>query len=470
MKKSQTLRLPSYIPSTPSPKQIAFLLAPQNEVFYGGAAGGGKSEALLMGALQYVDHPNYAAIILRRSYTDLAQPGGLMDRARGWLYDTPAKWDREKHTWHFPSGAQLAFGYIATDQDRFRYQGGEYQYVAFDEVTDFPTDSAYLFLFSRMRRKSGMEDIPLRMRCAANPIGPGVHWVKKRFVEERADDRIFIPAKFTENPYIDQESYRKALSNLHPSLQEALIEGNWEMVEDAAFPEFNPEVHVIDPIQVPREWRRWEAMDFGVSNPTAWLAAALSPPPEPFAILHSEYYRPGLISDHASKILTLRSLSWGEPLLAVCDPSIRARTGFGQSGAGQTVHSEFADNGIHLVPANNDRLAGRVRVSELLRQRPEVEFPAWHPRAGDYGAPILFISRTCTNTIEQVRDAPIDTVQGELVDYAWETRRGHAMAALRYLATARIFPQVSNPSLTGIEGNRSFRRDWNQSWKNWERI
>jgi hypothetical protein len=434
-------------------------MAPHQEAFYGGAASGGKSEALLMGALQYVDDPNYAALIIRRSYTQLAQPGALMDRARSWLKDTSAKWDRENHSWRFPSGASLTFGYIATPADRFNFQSAEYQYVAFDEVTDFPDDVPYTFLFSRLRRKTGMEHIPLRMRSASNPVGPGVHWVKQRFIDEQDSKRIYIPAGYRDNPHVDQDSYRESLDQLHPALQDKLLHGDWEAVEDAAFPEFDKSVHVIPPITAPLDWRRWEAMDWGTTNPTAWLAGALSP--EGDTIVFGEYYKPGLISDHASNILTLRSLSWGQPSISLADPSIIAATGFGTAGRGETVHSEFAKNGVHLVPANNDRRAGRVRVSEMLRIDPSRTFPDWHPRRGEQGAPRLYLTENCVNTIDQLQRAPLDSVLMETVDPYFETRYGHAMAALRYLVTARVYPaDVVRPANEGRRANTW--ADWNK--------
>lgn len=467
---SLTLRLPSIVPHSPSPKQAAFLLYDGLEALYGGAAGGGKTDALLMAALQYIDHPKYAALLLRRSYTDLSLPGALMDRAHEW-FSTARKrgevhWDRETHTFTFPSGSTLTFGYIQSSKDKYRYQSAEFQFIGWDEVTEFPDEGDYTWMFSRMRKLEGM-DIPLRMRCASNPVGPGVHWVRRRFFFDEdlsRKDRIFIPAKFTDNPHIDKESYSMALQEMHPALRAKLIEGSWDVIEDAAFPEFDPHIHVIPAFNVPKEWRHWEGMDFGVSNPTAWLAAALSP--HGYTVIHGEYYNPGLISRHASEILTKRNFSWGEPLLAVCDPSIRNRTGFGQSGMGQTVHSVFADNGVYLVPANNDRRAGRIRISELLKLNPEREFPEFHPRARELNSPSIFITENCENLIDQLKFAPIDSVDGEVVDPYWESRRGHAIAALRYLSTARVYPDVSNP--TRRESFRTLRprADW-PSFKDW---
>src|SRR5215210_8533176 len=103
-------RTTAYIPETPTPKQAAFLMLPEREAFFGGSAGGGKSSALLMAALQYADVPGHAALILRRTYQDLALPSALMDRARAWLAPTDATWQSQEHTWRFPSGGTLTFG------------------------------------------------------------------------------------------------------------------------------------------------------------------------------------------------------------------------------------------------------------------------------------------------------------------------------------------------------------------------
>ena len=114
-----TLRLSwtGYIPHKPTPKQLAFLLLENQEALYGGAAGGGKSDALLMAALQYADVPGYSALLLRRSYTDLSLPGALMDRAKAWLMPSVARWRDSLKTWEFPSGASITFGYLEKPGD-----------------------------------------------------------------------------------------------------------------------------------------------------------------------------------------------------------------------------------------------------------------------------------------------------------------------------------------------------------------
>ncbi len=125
----KTVRLNRYIPHEPTEKQALFLLHDHiPEILYGGSAGGGKSDALLMAALQYVDEPGYAALLLRRTYADLSLPGAIMSRSFEWLSGTDAVWHDKEKTWIFPSGATLSFGYLDGPRDHYRYQGSEFQF------------------------------------------------------------------------------------------------------------------------------------------------------------------------------------------------------------------------------------------------------------------------------------------------------------------------------------------------------
>lgn len=221
-----TPRMTRYIPVAPHPKQAAFLLLPQLEAFYGGAAGGGKSAALLMAALQYVDIPGYAALILRRTFADLAKPGALIPKAQEWLAGTDAAWSEQNKTWRFPSGAVLAFGYLEHEADIYQYQSAEYQSIGFDELTQF-SESQYRYMFSRLRRLK-TSNVPLRMRSASNPGNVGHDWVKQRFlVEGREHGRVFIPAKLADNPSLDSTEYVKSLAELDPITKAQLLNGDW---------------------------------------------------------------------------------------------------------------------------------------------------------------------------------------------------------------------------------------------------
>ena len=249
------VRLPRpYVPHTPFVPQHVFLALDElgiEEALYGGAAGGGKSDALLTAALKYVDIPGYAALLLRKSYSDLALPGAIMDRSKEWLHETDARWSEVDKKWTFPTGATLSFGYLQSANDKYRYQGAEFQMVGFDELTQFD-ETDYRYLLSRLRRPSEgpLSHVPLRMRAATNPGGRGHRWVKRRFIDQLSDPddpvdtptkarrRVFIPAKLRDNPATDRAAYAEKLAGLDPQTRAQLLDGDWNAREpgDWVFP------------------------------------------------------------------------------------------------------------------------------------------------------------------------------------------------------------------------------------------
>ena len=228
-----TPRLTKYIPWDPTPKQRAFLLMNEiKEVLYGGSAGGGKSVAQLMAALQFVDVPGYSAILFRRTYADLSLPGALIDLSKQWLYpfveSKEVRWSEKDKRYDFPSGATLSFGYLESDNDCYRYQGSAFQYIGMDECTHI-SPSNYRYLFSRLRKTVDLP-VPLRFRATANPGGQfGEYYYQRFFVEGKENGRIFVPAGLSDNPFLDAEAYREALAELDPVERERLLNGNWEI-------------------------------------------------------------------------------------------------------------------------------------------------------------------------------------------------------------------------------------------------
>jgi predicted phage terminase large subunit-like protein len=226
-----TPRMTPFIAHAPTAKQhAALLLSEKREVFYGGAAGGGKSDFLLMAALQYADVPGYSALILRRTFSQLSKADGLLHRAQEWLAGKAQGVETVGGTptrWVFPSGARLEFGHCQYDKDRFDYQSAAYQYIGFDELTQF-TERIYLYLLSRLRRPEGSL-VPLRVRSASNPGGDGHDWVKARFITERDPERVFVRAKLSDNEHLDRDEYEATLSELHPYDRAQLLDGNWDV-------------------------------------------------------------------------------------------------------------------------------------------------------------------------------------------------------------------------------------------------
>jgi len=235
-----TPRMTKYIPHVPTPKQSAYMLLDGKEAFYGGAAGGGKSDCLLMCGLQYVGIKGYAGIIFRKSYADLVKPGALIDRSKEWLFRFPdVRWvDKEKkfeflqrYGPHMEVVSILQFGYLENDSDRLNYQGGEYQFIGFDELTHMSL-ICYQYMFSRLRKLEGMQ-VPLRVRGASNPPDDdGGQWVYDRFVnpEKKRPNATFISAGLDDNPFLDRETYIESLNELDPVTRARLRDGVWTMV------------------------------------------------------------------------------------------------------------------------------------------------------------------------------------------------------------------------------------------------
>ena len=246
-----------YIPHKPYPKQHAFLWLDDLEVFYGGAVGGGKSDALLMAALQYVDIPGYNAVLIRDTCQNLSKPEGLLTRAHEWLHKTDAHWKGAENKYVFPSGATISFSYLDGPLDHFNHMGAAYQFVGIDEIVSIRENQA-TFMFSRMRTRepepykddlrnlteyteeqieyfcNEYNNIPLRFRCASNPPLPEQiaigGWVKRRYVDKTTrGDKIFIPAGLDDNPAINKDKYVKSLNMLDPITRQQLLNGDWDI-------------------------------------------------------------------------------------------------------------------------------------------------------------------------------------------------------------------------------------------------
>jgi predicted phage terminase large subunit-like protein len=276
-------KISEYCAEKPSITQKVFLRTNTLEALFGGAAGGGKSSALLMSALQYVDVPGYSAILFRRTFADLSLPGALMDRFRSWManYDD-VHWNANSYVATFPSGARISFGYLNNTNDYLRYKGSEFQFIGMDEVTEI-RESDYRYLFSRLRRPNSGElaKVPLRMRAASNPAP---NWVRQRFiVEGETTNRIFVPSLLTDNPGIDADSYRQALASLDPIERRRLEEGDWWATTLGSLFDRTSFV-IIDPHEVPivtpqaRVVRFWDlaATEPNHSNPDPdWTVGTL---------------------------------------------------------------------------------------------------------------------------------------------------------------------------------------------------
>jgi len=220
-----------YIPLFPSPRQAVFLGIEEREALFGGAAGGGKSIALLMDALQYAQVPGYAALLMRRTYPELAAAGGLIPVSKEWLGPTNAVYNESRHQWTFPGGVTLSFTHVQNDKAADLIgRGPTYQGLYYDEATTF-SEYQYRTIQSRLRRpESGpLSRVPLKVRAATNPGGESHSFFKQRFLVE---DRPFVRSLLTDNPGIDQAGYRQSLEEaLDPVQLARMLDGDWDIVE-----------------------------------------------------------------------------------------------------------------------------------------------------------------------------------------------------------------------------------------------
>ena len=310
-----------YIPHTPTPKQHAFLWLNDRDVFYGGQVAGGKSDALLMAASQYVDVPGYNAVLFRDTYTNLTKSGGLLDRAHDWFYKTDAEWKGETKCYQFPAGSRVWFSYLDGPMDHFNHQSAEYQFVGADEVVAMRENQIIYVAFSRCRKKNAesyakdlreltdfseeeiqkyyheYQKIPLRFRCAANPptaeqLAKGA-WVKKRYVDEDTRGiRIFIPAGIDDNPHVEKGEYVESLMHLDPVTRAQLLKGDWNIkVKGRMFD--RSWFHIID--QAPLTGRKVRFWDPAHTEPAIKKNAQGTTDPDYFAGCKMSGHENGLV-------------------------------------------------------------------------------------------------------------------------------------------------------------------------------
>ena len=297
---------------------------------------------------------------------------------------------------------------------------------------------------------------PRKIVCVANP-GQLTGWTYRRLVNEKTRDAgaRYVHVSLEDNASNLPSDYVEAMlatEKTRPAWFKSFVKGMWGSFEGAAYEEFDEGVHVVEPFVIPDEWERFESMDHGAANPTAWHAWAVDH--DGNLIVFGEYYSPGLVSAHAAEIKRRRANGWQRPDLrrgglewhrCFADPSIKASHGLtSRRGVPASVLTEYLEHGVDwLVAANNDRAAGYARLLELVHPEPGRPYPSWHPRHRETGAPRLYVFRTCEHLVAQMRSAPIakdGSDAGEAVDPKWEGAHGHSHASARYGCLSRPAP------------------------------
>ncbi len=404
--------------------QTDFLAAPEKDVLYGGAAGGGKSYAMLIDPLRFAHRSAHRALILRRSMPELRE---LIDKSRE-LYPKAfpgCKYKEVEKLWNFPSGAKVEFGFLERDADVYRYQGQAYSWIGFDEITHLPTEFGWNYLASRLRT-TDPEIIPY-MRCTANPGGVGATWVKKRYIDPYPPNesfigednltRKFIPARLDDNPYLAKDGrYEEMLKALPATQRRQLLEGNWDVNEGAAFTEFEVDKHVVTPFEIPISWERIKGIDYGYASESSCIWGAVDPS-DGTLIIYRELYQKGLTGVDLGERITQMELSDPYSVQGVLDTAAWARTGT----TGPTVGESLVRAGHKLRRADKNRIQGKIQIHEYLKVQQS-------------GRPRLQILNTCPNLIRELQSIPLDRSNPEDVD---THAPDHAYDALRYLIMSR---------------------------------
>tara|TARA_R110000787_G_scaffold195034_1_gene306410 strand:+ start:260 stop:1969 length:1710 start_codon:yes stop_codon:yes gene_type:complete len=426
--------------------QTDFLASPERDVFYGGAAGGGKSYALLADLLRYCDNPNHRALIIRRTLDELTE---LVDKSKQ-LYPRAfpgATFRESKAMWQFPSGATAWFSYLDKDKDVTRYQGQAFTWIGIDEITHYPTPFVWEYLRSRLRTTD--PEINSYMRCTGNPGGVGGWWVKKMYIDPApanapfaATDvdtgnallwpdtatngkagqplflRKFIPARLTDNPYLAETGEYEAMLRSLPEVERRrLLEGDWDVAEGAAFPEFSRNVHVVDAsqMQIPAGWLRVRAADYGYAAPSCVLWGAIDW--DDTLWIYREFYGSGQNAEQLAHTIT--ALEGNDPNMyySVLDASCWNKTGSGPSIAETLIRC-----GARFTPSDRNRMAGKMELHRRLQIDPISNLPR------------IKVLSTCTHLIRTLSGIPLSKTNPEDVDTKADD---HAYDALRYMCMTR---------------------------------
>lgn len=401
-------------------RQQAFINASAPEVLFGGAAGGGKSYGQMVDALLFaLKYPKSKQLILRRTYKELEK--SLIRTAQELYPRSIFGYNSTKYYGIFQNGSIIDFGYCDTENDVYKYQSAEFDVIRFDELTHF-TEFMYIYLISRVR---GVNGYPKQVKSSTNPGGVGHSWVKARFIDIGAPDvqhgdRIFLPSKIQDNQFLmkSDPDYIKRLQNLSEKDQKALLYGDWDIFDGQYFTEFKRDLHVVEPFEIPKHWRRYFTLDYGLDMLAGyWIAVDT----ENYAYVYREIYKPNLIiSDAAEEIKALDD----EGVFAYLAPGDLWNR---RQDTGKSAAEIFFEHGVPITKASNNRVQGWLNLKEWLKPLPDM-----------FGklTPHLRIFNNCVNLIRCLPGVQIDAKNPS--DVATEPHElTHAPDAIRYFVAGR---------------------------------
>ena len=415
------------------PKQIEFCKATNKYICYGGARGGGKSHvSRIKMCLLAFNYPGIQILLLRRTLKELRENHVLQLQK---LLKNIAIYKDNTKEFLFPNGSRIVLGYCDNEKDVLQYQGQAYEVIVLEEATHF-TEFQFQTLTESNRMSGNLkkEFIP-RMYFTCNPGGVGHAWVKRLFIDkdykvtENPEDYIFIPSLVFENKYIMEKdpNYVKVLENLPEDRKQAMLYGNWDVFDGQFFREFNRNIHVIEPFEIPLEWNRYIAMDYGLDM-FAVLFIAVDTKGK--AYVYNEIHKSDLIVSDARQ--TLKSIMRNHKYKAIyAPPDLWNRN----RDTGKSTAELFFEGGIDLSKASNDRKAGWLNVKEWLKIK-----KAKNEQTGEvYEDSDIKIFSNCINLVRCLPQLQHD--EKDPNDVATEPHEiTHITDALRYFCVNHIAP------------------------------
>lgn len=406
-------------------KQQSFINATATEVLFGGSAGGGKSYGQIVDALLFaLKYPGSKQLLLRRTFSELDKS---IIRTSLMLYPREIySYNSSSHTGRFVNGSIIDFGYCANENDVNQYQSAEYDVIRFDELTHF-TEFQYIYLISRIRGSNGF---PKQIKCSTNPGSVGHQWVKARFIDPSPPNtefigagglsKIFIPSLLDDNTFLmkSDPTYRARLEALPERDKKALLYGDWNIFDGQYFPEFSRDVHVSRPFEIPKEWRRYRAFDYGLDRLACYWIAIDS---ARTVYVYKELCESDLpISTACERIIDMNGDD--DIYITLAPPDMWSRS----QETGRSKASLFNEYGVEVTKSSNNREAGWLALKELLKTDAN-------------GISRLVIFDNCVELIKCLPALQVDPKKPS--DCATEPHDiTHAPDALRYFAVFFAYP------------------------------
>lgn len=423
-----------------NPKQKEFCQARNRYIAYGGARGGGKSHVLRIkaigGALSY---DGIRILIVRREYPELEQ--GIIIPMRKMIPLEAATYNGTMRMFSFINGSIIKFGHYGANDD-LEYQGQEYDWIFIDEATQF-TERQFRTLGACLR---GATNIPRRMYLTCNPGGIGHEWVKRLFVDkeyengEKAKDYKFIHATIDDNPQLLKASpeYKQMLDMLPEDVRRAWRFGDWNALAGTYFPEVRKETHVIEPFyRIPQEWKLYRAFDYGLDMfACLWIAVDY----DGRSYVYREFQQSGLIVSEAAKMMLDLTPATEKIEYTIAPPDMWNR----QKDSGKSMAEIFAQNGVGIVKASNNRVQGWLAEKEMLK-----------PLKNENDKPALLFTSDCKSLIRNIMLIQHDEKNPS--DCATEPHNiTHINDALRYYCITRTLgaERFIEPEVDDFEMNK----------------